>query len=621
MHGSALGGDDADAAHGHAIRPGTPGVDPGTGSGASGASLMPGTAGADGQVASLSATSVLDAGGLIDPEALTRLSGDVRFAPSMLEPMASAIEGTATGQPNGVPAGLPGGEMQVSLVALPEPELPDLVLPPDNEPPEEDLGDIGEHETGGNGDDTLIGTDKDDQLDGGDGNDLIRGGNGNDSLIGGNGDDTAHGENGEDTIAGGNGNDSLTGGAGNDSVIGGADNDHLNGGSGEDDLNGGSGNDTVDGGTGQDTMTGETGNDRLVIDDLHDLTYEHDWGSDGGGIDTLVVADRFSHSLAESLPGLSPDGKATFVLGWEVGVHLPAGVEPYAQQVNAFIENVSLQGDADHDVLGDERANRLVGNDGDNRLYGGGGNDVLDGGRGRDVLDGGSGDDRFVLRLNEDGVDMIFDTSGSNVVRLAGAEAGKVGAALDGDDLHLTYDGREVGIIKGYVGHESNFDGLELDGGMREIADLLPKKDILDDYLPRPDQQGDDDADILRAGNDGDWLSGKGGNDTLIGGAGADRLEGGDGSDALQGGGGDDTYHFRPGQAGMDRISDSEGSNVAQIDGYAGQKLAAFMVGRDMWVTMDDKALFVVEGYGNHPESFAGIRAGEKMIDPHDLAA
>ena len=91
-------------------------------------------------------------------------------------------------------------------------------------------------------------------------------------------------------------------------------------------------------------MTGGAGADRLVIDDIHDLAEEHPWGADGGGIDTLVVADRFAHSLAESLPGLTPEGKATFVLGWEVGVTLPGGAEPYAQQVNSYIENVSLQG-------------------------------------------------------------------------------------------------------------------------------------------------------------------------------------------------------------------------------------------------------------------------------------
>ena len=38
-------------------------------------------------------------------------------------------------------------------------------------------------------------------------------------------------------------------------------------------------------------------------------------------------------------------------------------------------------------------------------------------------------------------------------------------------------------------------------------------------------------------------------------------------------------------------------------------------------VTLDDKALFVVADYGNHPEGFSGIKAGDGIIDPHDLAA
>ena len=60
-------------------------------------------------------------------------------------------------------------------------------------------------------------------------------------------------------------------------------------------------------------------------------------------------------------------------------------------------------------------------------------------------------------------------------------------------------------------------------------------------------------------------------------------MEGGHGSDVLQGVGGDDRYLFHPGESGCDRIVDSAGTNLAEIQGYAGQRVAAFMVGKDMW--------------------------------------
>ena len=104
------------------------------------------------------------------------------------------------------------------------------------------------HQHGGDGNDTLIGTEFQDSLNGGGGNDFLSGLNGNDSLSG---------FMGNDFLSGGNGDDMLFGdgvGYGNDTLNGGAGNDYLNGGSGNDFLIGGEGMDTLVGGTGSDTF-------------------------------------------------------------------------------------------------------------------------------------------------------------------------------------------------------------------------------------------------------------------------------------------------------------------------------------------------------------------------------
>jgi len=60
------------------------------------------------------------------------------------------------------------------------------------------------------------------------------GGNGSDTLTGTDGTDILFGQNGDDTLFGGGGIDLLSGGKGSDRLTGGADADHFNGGAGDD---------------------------------------------------------------------------------------------------------------------------------------------------------------------------------------------------------------------------------------------------------------------------------------------------------------------------------------------------------------------------------------------------
>ena len=89
---------------------------------------------------------------------------------------------------------------------------------------------------GGQGNDTIFGSNGSNELHGGDGDDTLYGGNGDDSLFGDAGNDYLHGGNGVDALFGGLGNDWLYGDNGKDSLDGGDDEDWLFGGNGTDSL-------------------------------------------------------------------------------------------------------------------------------------------------------------------------------------------------------------------------------------------------------------------------------------------------------------------------------------------------------------------------------------------------
>lgn len=94
-------------------------------------------------------------------------------------------------------------------------------------------------------------------MNGGDGRDTLRGSNKGDLLIGGRGHDTIEGRGGDDRIRGSRGNDKVDGGNSRDKVSGGAGNDVLKGRSADDVLIGGPGRDRVDGSNGRDRCVAE----------------------------------------------------------------------------------------------------------------------------------------------------------------------------------------------------------------------------------------------------------------------------------------------------------------------------------------------------------------------------
>ena len=448
------------------------------------------------------------AGASVDLTALTGLAGfdGLQIAAVAMAPqgMAASVTGSGTAE-SGAGAGLLATGAPVALV-------PDLTLAGATDASgEEDLGPIGRYVRGDGSDGTVVLTDGDDIFVGGDGDEHVVGGAGDDYLDGAGGDDHLEGGTGDDTLLGGSGDDLLEGNAGDDLLDGGTGDDTLLGGSGDDDLLGGGGDDFLNGGTGIDRLQGGTGNEILVLADIRDALTELGLGVDGGGNDTVVVADSYAASLQTALAGTG--GRATFVLGRPDIGQFPADVAGFRQQIDPDIENIRLEGSRAHDVVGDDRASLIIGNAGANRIHaaggddsvlggagndwidGGDGDDWLDGGQGADTLYGGAGDDVFVFGLHEDG-DMIFDHEGRNTLRVAGADPTKLQLEMQGDDLVVRHDGAVLATVDGYATHADNYAGIDLGDGVRPMSDFMPEpgagmasaalaaEDWLADYVP-----------------------------------------------------------------------------------------------------------------------------------------
>ncbi len=183
---------------------------------------------------------------------------------------------------------------------------------------------------GGNGNDTLIGSNPDltETLNGGGGDDSIVGGDdgslllgkrGNDYILGGSGQDTISGHEGSDTLIGGEfgdkmtghgGRDSLEGGNGADTLKGSGGKDTLIGDNGADKLKGGGGNDSLDGDKSTDTLVGGGGNDMLTGGDKDDkFVFE-----DGHGQDVILDFETAAEEEVIDLQDVSAIANLTDLL-------------------------------------------------------------------------------------------------------------------------------------------------------------------------------------------------------------------------------------------------------------------------------------------------------------------
>ncbi len=365
---------------------------------------------------------------------------------------------------------------------------------------------------GGNGSDSIIGTEFHDEIHGFGGNDLIWGRGGNDFIYGGGGSDFLWGEDANDKIYGGRGSDYVDGGSGQDRLFGERGNDVLVGRDGKDELDGGSGNDTLLGGDDDDALIGGLGDDELQGEDGNDLLINAEGNDElfgGAGDDHLVyLAGKNFVDLYDGGSGIDTvhfsgaDTAVTVALWNTQHQYTGLGIDKFVD-----VENV-VGSDFDDHIAGTSGNNRLEGGDGADTIDGGPGNDYLDGGADDDVLSGGTGNDAYV------------GGSGSDTASFNGAGNGIV------VDLSLN-------------GPQNTGEGID---SFSSIENVIGSSlaDFIHGNAAENNLRGGDGDDLIWGAGGNDYIFGNNGNDWVWGAEGDDSLHGDHGSDVLTGGAGND---------------------------------------------------------------------------------
>ncbi|MEM7505405.1 MAG: hypothetical protein AAF415_01565 [Pseudomonadota bacterium] len=359
----------------------------------------------------------------------------------------------------------------------------------------------------------------------------IRGTEGPDMLTGTAGDDVIVGLGGNDTLSGFRGDDTLLPGAGSDTVRG---NDGIDRVSYEDFLGSAASGPIVVGGIllaeanqtvgleirgnrttvlGDSTVDflstieealGSNFNDRIVADgdlrlvdglrgnDIIELINNRTTAFGGEGDDAFInlsmrgnrhIIDggegrdtvTFDDSRAVNVDLINPNASADTFVDVEVFDLRAAG--------DADFDDVFLDDDANHEIIGGLGNDTLMGRGGRDDLQGGAGDDFVSGGSGADLLDGGEGTDRLSYK----------DAETSVFVRLDATLNGTVGEAFEGRGFRGEAQGDQI----------TGFEDVEA----TRFDDIL---------------FGDRGANRLFGLNGDDRLAAQGGDDRLFGGAGDD---------------------------------------------------------------------------------------------------
>ncbi len=261
---------------------------------------------------------------------------------------------------------------------------------------------------GGDGSDTILGSEFADSLIGGNGADSVTGALADDTLEGGNGIDTLAGGVGNDSLFGGDGADSIHGDTGNDTVVAGNGADQVFGDAGLDSLNGGDGSDTLSGDADEDTLSGDNGNDSLLGGTENDVISggnENDFAAGGDGNDTIT-----GNSGNDTLNG---DAGLDSLDGNDGNDSLSGGTE--SDTLNGGAGNDTASGDDGADtIFGGSGNDMLLGRGGDDSISGQAGNDSIFGGSGADLLNGDAGNDLLEAVEPEVSVNDVTVTEGDS---------------------------------------------------------------------------------------------------------------------------------------------------------------------------------------------------------------
>ncbi|MBW4658989.1 MAG: DUF4347 domain-containing protein [Drouetiella hepatica Uher 2000/2452] len=234
------------------------------------------------------------------------------------------------------------------------------------------------------------------------------------------------------------------------------------------------------------------------------------------------------------------------------------GIRNDPAPVDGCVTGRTMPGHApSENLIGGNRANRIIGFAGDDRIKGRGCGDRIDAGLGSDWVSGGDANDTIKGQQSNDR--LLGDKGNDNL-----------SGGLGSDSL---YGGRGSDTIGGGRGNDSIYGST----GNNTIKGGLSN-------------------DTLYGGRDQDLLNGNSSNDVLLGGNGNDTLQGGLGSDQLNGGNGDDILS---GARGNDTLKGGKGRDqfVYNATTDAIDTIADFQVGQDKIVV---KSLFSKSGYGSN---------------------
>jgi Ca2+-binding RTX toxin-like protein len=457
---------------------------------------------------------------------------------------------------------------------------------------------------GGNGADTLPGTDGPNTMSGGAGADSLSGSLGADTLDGGSGNDTLRGEAGDDVLDGAAGADLLHGGPGSDVYLFGR-------GDGQDVVRNRQqdGNWAVepDQATAMDILRFKAGVAMADIDvfrSAENLVLKIKGTSDQVTLEGFFYGNTINHAVSVDRIEFA-DGSlladavilARISTGGSGADYLSGTDDPNTMDGGNGADTV-LGAGGDDVLAGSAGADSLVGSVGNDSLTGGAGNDTLRGETGDDVLDGsggadwlhggpgndvylfGRGDGQDVVRnRQQDGNWAVEPDQGTttDVLRFKGGVAmTDLDIFRSAENLVLKIRGTPDQVtLEGFfygnsINHAVSVDRIELtDGGVLSDTDILVR--ISTGGNAADTLSGTEEANAMTGGSGADTISAGGGDDLLDGGAGADSLVGGAGNDTFSGGAGNDTLRGETG----DDLLDAGGGND-WLHGGAGNDVYLF---------------------------------------------
>ncbi|MEF8747646.1 MAG: cadherin-like domain-containing protein [Candidatus Accumulibacter propinquus] len=291
---------------------------------------------------------------------------------------------------------------------------------------------------------------------------------------------------------GGDGSDSITGSDTNNVLYGMRGNDFIHGGVGIDTLYGGAGNDTLVGGGDIDSCYGDEGNDTFRVAGIGSSDGDNVYG--GADIDTLDLGgwsylgwyDWFYVTLWVDLSaqtyGITYDIDITIYDAQSIENVIASSFNDYIF-ADEFDNNLD-GGSGDDEIDGVAGDDTIVGDAGNDSVYGGDGNDYVDGGygddqiagqAGDDQLAGGAGDDSFVYTSMGNGVDSINDFADGDRITIVGTTlilpiTSGDGAALQQNQVQVSTDS---GVTTLHIGTD-NLEGADVE--IQLTGEFLPSQ-------------------------------------------------------------------------------------------------------------------------------------------------